>query len=251
MTIEIIPFERLLITFVPTFFVIALMRYWGLAYGKACYSIFRMLLQLMLIGYALIMIFESDSSLLTLGVLLVMMLASSWISLNTLTDETGVSALSARERIQLFSKAIFAVLVGGGLMLVLVTQVVLQLEPWYMPRYMIPLAGMIFATSMTSISLAGERLQSELRRGQAYDAAQKTAFNTAMIPNINAMFAVGLVSLPGMMTGQILSGVSPFIAARYQIMVMCMLFAAAGISSVLFIVSSRTLLAPQKELGSE
>jgi putative ABC transport system permease protein len=55
-----------------------------------------------------------------------------------------------------------------------------------------------------------------------------------MIPNINAMFAVGLVSLPGMMTGQILSGVSPFIAARYQIMVMCMLLSAAGISTLYF-----------------
>ena len=242
MAIEIIPFERLLITFVPTFFVIALMRYWGLAYGKACYSIFRMLLQLMLIGYALIMIFDSDSSLLTLVVLLVMMLASSWISLNTLSAGTGSASLPLGRKFGLFAKAIIAVFVGGGLMLALVTQWVLELEPWYMPRYMIPLAGMIFATSMTSISLAGERLQAELRRGESYDEAQKTAFNTSMIPNINSMFAVGLVSLPGMMTGQILSGVSPFIAARYQIMVMCMLFAAAGISAVIFLVLSRSLL---------
>ena len=245
MTIEIIPLERLLVTFVPAFFVIGLMRYWGLAYGKACYSIVRMLLQLLLIGYALIMIFESDSSLVTLAVLMVMIMASSWISLNTLAVRDGTSALSTRGRLQLFSRALVAVFVGGALMLALVTQLVLQLEPWYMPRYMIPLAGMIFATSMTSISLAGERLQSELRNNKPYDEAQKTAFNTAMIPNINSMFAVGLVSLPGMMTGQILSGVSPFIAARYQIMVMCMLFAAAGISSVIFMVSSRSLLAPQ------
>lgn len=242
MTIETIPFERLLITFIPTFFVIGLMRYWGLAYGKACYSIVRMLLQLLLIGYALIMIFESESSLLTLGVLMVMMLASSWISLNTLSEKGSSIMLSTRERFRLFGKAIMAVFVGGALMLALVTQLVLQLDPWYMPRYMIPLAGMIFATSMTSISLAGERLQSELVNGKSYDDAQKTAFNTAMIPNINSMFAVGLVSLPGMMTGQILSGVSPFIAARYQIMVMCMLFASAGISSVMFMVSSRKIL---------
>jgi putative ABC transport system permease protein len=100
---------------------------------------------------------------------------------------------------------------------------------------MIPLAGMIFATAMTSISLAGERVQSELMQGKSYENASKVAFNTSMIPNINAMFAVGLVSLPGMMTGQILSGVSPFIAARYQIMVMCMLFAAAGISAFIFL----------------
>lgn len=241
MTIEIIPFAHLLITFIPAFFVIALMRYWGLAYGKACYSILRMLLQLMLIGYALIMIFESDSSMVTLAVLCVMMLASSWISLNTLSFE-GVPSLPLLTKLHLFSRALIAVLIGGGLMLALVTQVVLQLEPWYMPRYMIPLAGMIFATSMTSISLAGERLQAELSRGQPYDEAKKTAFNTSMIPNINSMFAVGLVSLPGMMTGQILSGVSPFIAARYQIMVMGMLFAAAGISAVIFLVSGRSLL---------
>jgi putative ABC transport system permease protein len=249
MTIEIIPFERLLIAFIPTFFVIALMRYWGLAYGKACYSIIRMLLQLLLIGYALIMIFESESSLLTLAVLSVMILASSWISLNTLSDSTGNNALSTKGRFQLFSKALIAVFIGGGLMLALVTQLVLQLDPWYLPRYMIPLAGMIFATSMTSISLAGERLQAELRSGHVYETARNTAFNTAMIPNINAMFAVGLVSLPGMMTGQILSGVSPFIAARYQIMVMCMLFAAAGISSVIFMTLSRSLL--DKKLESE
>jgi putative ABC transport system permease protein len=61
-----------------------------------------------------------------------------------------------------------------------------------------------------------------------------------MIPNINAMFAVGLVSLPGMMTGQILSGVSPFIAARYQIMVMCMLLSAAGISAFVFLGLAKT-----------
>lgn len=244
MTIEIIPFERLLITFVPMFFVIALMRQWGLAYGKACYSILRMLLQLLLIGYALIMIFDSQSSYVTMLVLAVMILASSWISLNTLTDTEGATSLHTRARFKLFGRAILAVLVGGGVMLALVTQLVLQLDPWYLPRYMIPLAGMIFATSMTSISLAGERLQSELRNKKSFDEARKTAFNAAMIPNINSMFAVGLVSLPGMMTGQILSGVSPFIAARYQIMVMCMLFAAAGISSVLFMSSSRKILEP-------
>jgi putative ABC transport system permease protein len=94
---------------------------------------------------------------------------------------------------------------------------------------------MIFATSMTSISLAGERLQSELGQSKAYKQARAIAFSTAMIPIINSMFAVGLVSLPGMMTGQILSGVSPFIAARYQIMVMCMLFSASGISSAIFL----------------
>ena len=60
-----------------------------------------------------------------------------------------------------------------------------------------------------------------------------------MIPVINSLFAVGLVSLPGMMTGQILSGVSPLVASRYQIMVMCMIFASAGISTALFLAFGR------------
>ena len=57
---------------------------------------------------------------------------------------------------------------------------------------------------------------------------------TGMIPVINSLFAVGLVALPGMMTGQILSGVSPLIAVRYQIMVMCMMFGGAGLSAAVF-----------------
>ena len=235
MSIEIIPFERLLLAFIPAIFVIYLMFHWHLPYKKACYAILRMLIQLMLIGYALIMIFNSSSSWVTLGVLTLMMVASSWISLNTLStnDPNKVS------KSHLFPLSLGAILLGGGSTLLLVTQFVLELDPWYLPRYSIPLAGMIFATSMTSISLAGERLQSELTQGKEYDQARKIAFSTAMIPIINSMFAVGLVSLPGMMTGQILSGVSPFIAARYQIMVMCMLFSASGISSALFLVLVR------------
>ena len=61
---------------------------------------------------------------------------------------------------------------------------------------------------------------------------------------VGALFAVGLVSLPGMMTGQILSGVSPFIAARYQIMVMCMIFASAGLSTALFLLLVQRLQRP-------
>lgn len=241
MNIQIIPFDNLLICFIPVLFVIVLMKVWGLAYGKALYAIGRMLLQLMLIGYALIMIFESDSSLITLLVLSIMMLASAWISLNTIKPNPN-QAPTLRAKMQLFTVAIVAVFIGGGTILAMVTQLVLALEPWYMPRYVIPLAGMIFATAMTSISLAGERLQSEMANGLVYDDAKKVAFNTSMIPNVNSLFAVGLVSLPGMMTGQILSGVSPFIAARYQIMVMCMLFSAAGLSAVIFLIGSRSVL---------
>ncbi len=82
-------------------------------------------------------------------------------------------------------------------------------------------------------------MDAELEREVAYEAARGIAFRAALIPITNSLFAVGLVSLPGMMTGQILSGVSPLIAVRYQIMVMCMLFGSAGISTACFLVSAR------------
>jgi putative ABC transport system permease protein len=88
---------------------------------------------------------------------------------------------------------------------------------------------------MNSVSLAGERLFSELEHHQDYSRARNTAFQAALIPITNSLLAVGLVSLPGMMTGQILAGTSPLIAARYQIMVMCMIFSSAGISTALFL----------------
>ena len=100
---------------------------------------------------------------------------------------------------------------------------------------MVPLAGMIFANSMNAVSLAAERFEAERDRDVGYIEARSTALQASLIPIINSLFAVGLVSLPGMMTGQILSGVSPFIAARYQIVVMCMIFGSAGISSAIYL----------------
>jgi len=87
---------------------------------------------------------------------------------------------------------------------------------------------------MNTVSLAGERFFTEQERGKNYREARKIALETAMIPQINALLAVGLVSLPGMMTGQILSGIEPLTAARYQIMVMCMIFSTAGLSAVTY-----------------
>lgn len=188
-----------------------------------------MLVQLTLIGYVLVYVFQTESAFVIDAALSVMALAASWIALNTV-DLSKAS---------LFPASLVAVLLGGGSTLVLITQGVLRLEPWYQPSYMVPLAGMIFAASMTNISLALERLQAEIGNGARFHAARHIAFRTSMIPVINSFLAVGLISLPGMMTGQILSGVSPLVAVRYQIMVMCMIFGAAGLSTVCFLTMIR------------
>ena len=117
---------------------------------------------------------------------------------------------------------------------------VLELRPFHSAQYVIPLAGMVFASAMNSISISisicAEGFQSERNRGEKITVAREFAFKAALIPITNALFAVGLVSLPGMMTGQIIAGVDPPIAARYQIMVMCMIFGSTGISSAIYLV---------------
>ncbi len=229
MDVATISVPRLALSFIPVTIVVALMWRWNVGFGRSLHAIARMLLQLTLMGYVLVYIFQTESGLVVCGVLAVMLIAASWIALNTV-DLPGKS---------LFPASLASVLLGGTTTLLLVTQGVLQLDPWYQPSYMIPLAGMIFAASMTNISLALERLHAELENGVAFARARDTAFRTSMIPVINSLFAVGLISLPGMMTGQILSGVSPLVAVRYQIMVMCMIFGAAGLSTVCFLILIR------------
>jgi len=230
--IQIIPLANLSLIFIPVLAVVGLIYKWSLDYRNAVGAIFRMLVQLLLIGYFLTFLFQSDSALIILAVLIVMLLVSSRIALRT----------SASDRGRLYPRILISLFIGCGLVLSLVTQGVLRLEPWYFPRYLIPLAGLILANSLNGISLAVERAESEIKRGLGFGETRSIAFRTALIPTTNSLFAVGLVSLPGMMTGQILSGVSPLIAARYQIMVMAMTFGATGISTACFLMLSRRVL---------
>lgn len=215
--------------FVPVVVVVAILYWWSLEGTNAVYALVRMLIQLLLIGYVLTYIFQADNALIIVGVLCVMLLVSSWISLRSLRERSRLA----------YTRILGSITVGGVFTLALISQAVLDLNPWFEPQYMIPLAGMIFANSMNTVALAAERFDSEMNQ-HGYIESRRIALRACMIPVINSLFAVGLVSLPGMMTGQILSGVSPLIAARYQIVVMCMIFGSAGISAVCYLVLSQT-----------
>ena len=234
-SVETLSLASLSLAFIPVAAVLWVMFKWSIGSGNALYALIRMLGQLLLVGYFLSYIFESDSSWIVVAVLAVMVFASSWIGLGSIKEHRHL----------LYRRALLAIGLGGGLVLLLVTQGVLNLDPWYSPRYFIPLAGMIFANAMNAISLAAERLYAETGRGVEWLEARNIAYRAAFIPIINSLFAVGLVSLPGMMTGQILSGVSPLVAARYQILVMCMIFGASGIATLCFLAWSRPLIEKQ------
>jgi len=228
-----IPLGNLAIAFIPALAGLVVCYRWSSNARRASYSLLRMLVQLLLIGYLLTFIFETDSPLLIALILMLMLGASGWIAAGSIGGST------AGERFRYVKYSLVSIAAGGLVTLALVTQSVLQLDPWYLPRFIIPLAGMIFANSMNTVSLAAERLHAEFSHQIAYPEARAVAFNAALIPNINSMFAVGLVSLPGMMTGQILSGVSPLIAVRYQIMVMCMIFGSSAISAACFLLLAK------------
>jgi putative ABC transport system permease protein len=220
-----IPLANLAIGFAPTVVVLFVMYRWALNVRDAMYANARMLVQLLAVGYVLTYIFETDDPYLITALLVLMLLVSAWISLNALKPR-GLKG---------FLTALAAIAISGVLVLILVSQVILDLEQWFEPRFVVPIAGMIFANSMNTVSLSAERFVAETKRAVPYIEARRAAMEAAMIPQINALLAVGLVSLPGMMTGQILSGIDPLIAVRYQIMVMCMIFGSAGSATAIYL----------------
>jgi len=220
---QAIPAQNLALILLPAAAVVLILWRWRAGHNTAIYALARMVIQLCLIGFALTYLFNTKNVLLVAVVLSVMLLASSWIALRSIPGR----------RKELYIKALLATFIVNFSILTLITQGVLQSAPWFAPSVVIPLAGMIFAVGMNAISLFAERYYSEIET-QTEINARNIAYQATLIPTINSLFAVGLVSLPGMMTGQILSGVSPLIAVRYQIMVMLMLFASSGLTSALF-----------------
>lgn len=125
--------------------------------------------------------------------------------------------------------------------------VILGDSPWYTPQYAIPLLGMLLGNTMNGISIAMDRLthaaweqrgviEARLMLGERWDEAisemRRQAIRSGMIPIINAMAAAGIISLPGMMTGQILAGVAPVDAVKYQILIMFLITAGTGLGTM-------------------
>ena len=125
--------------------------------------------------------------------------------------------------------------------------VILGEDPWYTPQYAIPLLGMLLGNTMNGIAIAMDRLthsaweqraviEARLMLGERWDQAiaeyRRQAIRSGMIPIINAMAAAGIVSLPGMMTGQILAGAAPVEAVKYQILIMFLISAGTGLGTL-------------------
>ena len=224
-----IPLARLFYPLLLALFVAYLYARWSADRRTPWVALGRMLVQLLLVGYALAYIFRAEQPGVVFGVLFLMAAAAGWIGLRT----------AIRERKRLYPFALLSILLGAGSALFVAVLLVLRPQPWFSPSVWIPLGGMAFSNGMNAVSLAAERFFAEIGEGKALSLARAAAYKAALIPATNSLFAVGLVSIPGLMTGQILAGVSPLIAARYQILVMLMVYAAAGMSAALFLLSAR------------
>ncbi len=217
-------------------------------------SAVRTVVQLGLLGLILERVFSIRHPLVVVGILVLMTIFAA--------REAASRTSKAYRGIMLdawLAMAVSCFAVGG-----VVTQVVVGVDPWYEPQYVIPLVGMILGNSLTGIALGLDRFldhlstrhaEIELRlafganRREALAAPLQDAVRTGMVPIINAMAAAGIVSLPGMMTGQILAGAPPLQAVAYQIVVMFMIAAAvAGGAMLVVLLAGRHFMGPDAVL---
>ncbi len=195
----------------------------------------RMTVQLLLIGLVLQFLFSTNSVWLVILISQVMLLAAG---------------REVRSRLKRKLRGFFGYHVGFTSMFIssfsvvlLALLVILRQDPWYDPRYAIPFLGMLLGNTMTGVALASDRLTSlfydqkeviEQRlmlgetRVEAVSDIRRDCMRTGMIPLINSMAATGLVSLPGMMTGQILGGTPPIEAVKYQLLIMFLIGSGTG-----------------------
>lgn len=200
----------------------------------------RTVVQLVLSGYVIERVFSLGSWYLVLALLSAMSFVAAHEGAKRLSKKlTGAPAMTW-----------FAIFAGTSVNTFVVTEMILKVEPWWDPRYLVPLAGMIMGNALNSGSLAGERFASDLKgrtaevetllslgfsSKEAVAEIKRNAVRSALIPTFNSMLTVGIVALPGMMTGQILGGASLTTAVKYQIIVMFMISSTVLVTALVLI----------------
>lgn len=222
---QTIPLLQLLYMLLPLSVVAFVYFLWVGKKAEIALATLRMSVQLLVVGYVLTSLFSSNSLTLLFTLVLVMVFSASLIVRRNIRHKDWKT----------YTVILGAITLGGSLNLGWVLWVVLDLENPLEPRFVIPLAGMIYANAMNAISLCAERYEKEREHGQSHEKARAIAFKASMMPQINSFLAVGFVSLPGMMTGQILSGIDPLVAVRYQIVVMAMILSSGAMSNMFYL----------------
>jgi putative ABC transport system permease protein len=197
----------------------------------------RTIVQLLLVGLVLQLIFDLEHPLPILALMALMAVVA------------GIAAVGRSEHRYPFIHldAVISVWLSSWIVAGVALAAVVRVEPWYRPQYAIPFLGMILGNTLTGISLGLGNLTESLRTqrdsvemilslgGTRWEAARplvRRAVRTGMVPILNSMSVVGLVSLPGMMTGQILAGVAPVEAVKYQIVIMFVIASGTALGTL-------------------
>lgn len=204
---------------------------------KLGWASLRTVVQLAAVGYLIEIIFDLGHWFYVLGILFVMLVVAGW----TAVGQANRSFPGARLH------SLSALAMASTVTVYVAVEYVIGVEPWWRPQYLIPLVGMMLGNGLTAVTLGLDGLMDHLvARRRSIEARlaigastwkailpwMQDAIRQSMIPIINTMLIVGIVKLPGMMTGQILSGVSPMQAAGYQILIMFMIAACTALSAI-------------------
>ncbi len=209
----------------------------------------RMVVQLGIMGLVLKALFATVSPWLT-GLVVVCMIGFA-----------GYEAYARQDKhfkgIWSWGLGTFSMAIAALLVTVLALGTAVQPDPWYHPQYAIPMLGMLLGNTLTGVSLGLERLLSAVSRqragiearllngataGEALHDCVREAMRAGMIPTVNMMAAAGLVSLPGMMTGQILAGVDPIDAVKYQLLIIFLIAGGTGLGLCAAVLGGARLL---------
>lgn len=229
----------------------------GLGLGRdLAIGALRAAVQLITIGYVLSFVFGHAHPWTVLPLVAAMLLVAGWTSARRIAHGPGAAAL--------FPWALGSVAAAGAAALLPAVGLIVPSNPWYAPQILIPLSGMMLSNAMNVSAQVFERVFAQvdseadlveqlLALGatpqQALARQTRSAVRAALVPTINGLLTVGLVALPGMMSGQILGGASPTQAVRYQLMVMYQLAVVAAVAGALSArAAQRLLFTPQDQL---
>ena len=213
----------------------------------------RMTLQLILVGYILVYVLDYPNPFITVLIVFIML---TFAIINVYQRANEKIYFSVKKLIAL------AMVIGITINLFYFMFVVLRLDPWYEPQYFIPISGMIIGKTMTGMTLGinnllsglndqKEKVEGAIMLGASPKEAVRSiinrAFDEAMLPTINAMVGMGIIFLPGMMTGQIIAGQSPITAVKYQVSVMLGVAGTVSITVLIFLHLSYKLFFNKRE----
>lgn len=211
----------------------------GLEWSLAIATI-RTVVQLLAVGYILEIVFALNNPGAVLAIIAVMAVIAAIVARNRISQKVP----------KLLPVVGVAISISTALTLGYLNLLVLRPDPWFNPQYLVPLAGILLGNAMNAAAIGGERLVNTLNNSQleiethlslgatpsqATAAYRKEAIKAGLIPTLNSMMVVGVVTLPGIITGQILSGVNPLDAAVYQILIMFILAVATLSTTILLI----------------